>query len=89
MHPEPLNPTGDARVDPSGDPRVDAVIAGLAALDDMELADRPAVLEEVHERLREILGELGDAGRPAHSGQQGGPGQTAVGGASGDGVPRP
>jgi hypothetical protein len=80
MHPEPLNPTPDARVDPTGDPRVDAAIAGLAGLDDVELADRPAVLEEVHDRLREILGELGDAGRPAHSGQaHGGPGHSAPG----------
>ena len=49
---------------PSGDPRVDAVIQGLAALEDVDLADRPAVLEEVHDKLREILGELGDPGRP-------------------------
>jgi hypothetical protein len=81
MHPEPLDPTADhARVDPSGDEpvdstgdaRVDAAVAGLAALDDTELAGHPAVLEAVHDRLREILGELGDAGRPTHSGQ--GPG---------------
>ena len=50
---------------PTGDARVDAAIAGLSALADTDLADRPAVLEEVHSRLREILGELGDAGRPA------------------------
>jgi hypothetical protein len=49
---------------PTGDPRVDAAIAGLASIEDMELADRPAVLEGVHDRLREILGELGDPGRP-------------------------
>ena len=98
MHPESLNPTGDGRVDPTsdprvdptGDPRVDTAIAGLAGLDDVELADRPAVLEEVHDRLREILGELGDAGRPAHSGQgYGGPGHGAPGGAFGERDPRP
>jgi hypothetical protein len=49
---------------PTGDPRVDAAIAGLASLDDVDLAERPAVLEQVHDRLREILGELGDPGRP-------------------------
>ena len=86
MHPEPLNPTGDARVgatgdapvEPTGDDRVDAAIAGLAALDELELADHPKVLEAVHDRLRDILGELGDAGRPTHSGQAHG-GQVHIG----------
>lgn len=45
---------------PTGDSRVDAVIQGLSALEDMDLAERPAVLETVHSRLRELLGELGD-----------------------------
>ena len=49
---------------PTGDPRVDAAIGGLASLEDVDLAERPAVLEAVHDRLREILGELGDPGRP-------------------------
>jgi hypothetical protein len=57
---------------PTGDPRVDAAIAGLESLDDLDLAERPAVLEAVHDRLREILGELGDHGRP---GRPGGPGE--------------
>ena len=48
---------------PTGDPRVDAVIGELASIEDMDLADRPAVLESVHDRLREILGELGDPQR--------------------------
>ncbi|HEY3878549.1 MAG TPA: hypothetical protein VGM12_08100 [Trebonia sp.] len=47
---------------PTGDPRVDAAVERLAALDDLDLADRPAVLEDVHGRLRDILGELGEAG---------------------------
>jgi hypothetical protein len=77
---------------PTGDPRVDAAIGGLASLDDADLADRPAVLEQVHDRLREILGELGDAGRddpgrpapaaPARPGERGEQGQLG-------GVPRP
>jgi hypothetical protein len=93
MHPEPLNPAEDAQVDPApadptghepvdstGDARVDAAVAGLTALDETELAGHPAVLEAVHDRLREILGELGDAGRPTHSGQgYGGPGISAQG----------
>ena len=49
---------------PTGDARVDQAIEGLSDLDQIDLDERPAVLEEVHDRLREILGELGDAGRP-------------------------
>ena len=48
---------------PTGDPRVDAAIEELASIQDLDLADRPAVLEHVHDRLREILGELGDPRR--------------------------
>jgi hypothetical protein len=79
---------------PTGDPRVDAAIAGLGALADADLADRPAVLEEVHDRLREILGELGDPGRPgagpARPGEPGRRGeQGELGGAPEAGAPRP
>ena len=49
---------------PTGDARVDQAIEGLSDLDQIDLDERPAVLEEVHDRLREILGELGEAGRP-------------------------
>ncbi|HEY5399715.1 MAG TPA: hypothetical protein VIL16_30450 [Trebonia sp.] len=58
---------------PTGDARVDQAVEGLSDLDQIDLDERPAVLEEVHGRLREILGELGDAGRPA----QGAPGSPA------------
>jgi hypothetical protein len=51
-------------VAPTGDARVDLAVEGLSDLDQIDLDERPAVLEEVHDRLREILGELGDAGRP-------------------------
>ena len=57
---------------PTGDSRVDAAIGGLASLEDTDLAERPAVLEGVHDRLREILGELGDPGRPGEQGELGG-----------------
>jgi hypothetical protein len=77
---------------PTGDSRVDAAIGGLASLDDVDLADRPAALEQVHDRLREILGELGDADRgdqgrlapaaPARPGERGEQGQLG-------GAPRP
>jgi hypothetical protein len=46
---------------PTGDSRVDDAIAGLAALSDLPLDEHPSVLEAVHDRLREILGELGTA----------------------------
>jgi hypothetical protein len=50
---------------------VDEAIAGLAALDDLPLDDRPAALEAVHDRLREILGELGTPGTPGAPGRPG------------------
>ena len=52
---------------PTGDARVDQAIEGLSDLDQIDLDERPAVLEEVHDRLREILGELGPVrpGEPA------------------------
>jgi hypothetical protein len=55
----------------TGDPRVDQVVARLAALGELPLDERPQVLEEVHDRLREILGELGEPGRPGRAGEQG------------------
>jgi hypothetical protein len=60
---------------PTGDSRVDAAIGGLASIEDVDLAERPAVLETVHDRLREILGELGDPGRPADQARPGEPGR--------------
>ncbi len=57
--------------EPAGDPRVDEAIAGLCALDGLDLAEHPAVLQEVHGRLREILGGLGDAAGPAEPGRHG------------------
>ena len=54
---------------PTGDRRVDAAVARLASLEELDLADRPAVLEDVHSQLREILGELGDAGFSGAGGQ--------------------
>ena len=80
---------------PTGDPRVDAAIAGLGALAGTDLAGRPAVLEEVHDRLREILGELGDSGRPGQAApvRPGEPGrrgeQGELGGSAQPGRPQP
>ena len=73
MDAEPTRPT----LAPTGDARVDQAIEGLSDLDQIDLDERPAVLEEVHDRLREILGELGDAGRQAQgaAGPQARPGE--------------
>jgi hypothetical protein len=60
---------------PTGDARVDEVIAGLASLGELPLDEHPDVLEAVHDRLREILGELGDPGRTTRPGEPGRPGQ--------------
>ena len=62
---------------PTGDPRVDAAIQPLASLEDVDLAERPVVLQTVHDRLREILGELGNQARPGpvRPGEPGRPGE--------------
>jgi len=63
--------TGPAR-DSTGDPRVDDAISRLAGLRETPLDEHPPVLEAVHDRLREILGELGtESARPGERGQQG------------------
>jgi hypothetical protein len=48
--------------EPAGDqdPRVDHAVAALAGLPAAPLEDHPGILEAVHDRLREILGELSD-----------------------------
>jgi hypothetical protein len=43
---------------PTGDARVDAAVAGLGRLTALPADEHVAVLEEVHGRLRDILGEL-------------------------------
>jgi hypothetical protein len=63
-------PEGGARPDqaepaqaappPTGDERVDRAIAGLSRLPGTPVDGHVAVLEEVHGRLRDILGELAD-----------------------------
>ena len=71
MDPERTQPTHEG----TGDSRVDEAIAGLSALDDLPLDDRPAVLEAAGDRLREILGELGTPGAPGTPGSPGRPGE--------------
>ena len=45
---------------PTGDDRVDAALAGLSRLAGAPADEHVAVLEEVHGRLRDILGELNE-----------------------------
>ncbi|MGH3234672.1 MAG: hypothetical protein ACRDOH_15745 [Streptosporangiaceae bacterium] len=45
---------------PTGDERVDAAVAGLSRLPGIAADEHVAVLEEVHGRLREILGEFNE-----------------------------
>ena len=64
MDPERLPPA----LDHTGDPRVDAAIERLATIGELELVRRPMVLEDVHAKLRAILGELGGPGGPVPGG---------------------
>jgi hypothetical protein len=45
---------------PTGDDRVDAAVGGLGRLAGRPVDEHVAVLEEVHGRLRDILGELNE-----------------------------
>jgi hypothetical protein len=45
---------------PTGDDRVDAAVAGLSRLAAGPVEEHVAVLEEVHGRLRDILGEVNE-----------------------------
>ena len=47
-----------AQAAPTGDARVDDAIAGLSRLQGRPADEHVAILEEVHGRLRDILGEL-------------------------------
>jgi hypothetical protein len=44
----------------TGDAQVDAAVAGLGRLRGTPTEDHVAILEEVHGRLRDILGELAE-----------------------------
>ena len=47
----------------TGEPRVDAALARLAELEELPVTEHRAVFEDVHRRLRDVLGEL-DTGQP-------------------------
>ena len=80
MDAEPTRPT----LAPTGDARVDQAIEGLSDLEQIDLDERPAVLEEVHDRLREILGEIADPGRPGRPGEPGRSGRPGEAGEQGE-----
>ena len=49
---------------PTGDRRVDEVVAGLTRLPGRPAGEHVSVLEEVHGRLRDILDELAEGSGP-------------------------
>jgi hypothetical protein len=55
----------------TGDPRVDAVLARLDELEGLPVTEHRAVFEDVHRRLRDVLGEL-DTGQPRGAGDAAG-----------------
>jgi hypothetical protein len=57
----------------TGEPRVDAALAGLGQLPLLPVGEHPAVFEQVHRGLREVLGEL-DGSASGPPGQPGRPG---------------
>ena len=59
----------------TGDARVDDAVAGLSRLRGRPAEEHVAVLEEVHGRLRDILGELDEAPGPPQATGSTGPGQ--------------
>ena len=71
-------PPGESARPATGDGRVDEAVARLADLDELPVAEHPAVFEYVHERLTEALGDLDvrDQARPGQGQWQGArPGQ--------------
>jgi hypothetical protein len=57
---EPRPGAEPSPVPPTGDDRVDAALAGLSRLAGAPADEHVAVLEEVHGRLRDILGEASE-----------------------------
>jgi hypothetical protein len=58
--PDSQAPRLATQLPPTGDDRVDQAVAGLGRLAGSPAEEHVAVLEEVHGRLRDILGELGE-----------------------------
>jgi hypothetical protein len=58
--------------DPTGDPRVDQVLQGLAELPDLPVTEHPPVYERIHGDLAEVLGKLRPGVGPADETRAGG-----------------
>lgn len=67
--PGATTPGGSEHAAATGEPRVDAALAQLGGLDNVPVAEHPAIFERVHGQLVEVLGELRadpDAARGRH-----------------------
>jgi hypothetical protein len=67
---EPGKMAHETEVAPSegtGDPRVDAAIAGLGELGELPVSEHPPVFERIHGQLVEVLGELHVGAGPAET----------------------
>jgi hypothetical protein len=53
-----LDPDGPAQRPATGEPRVDAALARLDELAGRPVTEHRAIFEDVHRRLRDVLGEL-------------------------------
>lgn len=62
----------------TGESRVDEALAKLDELAGLPVTEHPAAFEQVHRRLREVLGEL-DSGEPGGTGEPGPPGPPGPG----------
>jgi len=62
--------TGEQRP-ATGEPRVDAALARLDELEWLPVTEHRAAFEDVHRRLRDVLGEL-DTGQPREAGRDAG-----------------
>jgi len=60
MHSEPEAMEPRDPIEPSGDERVDAVLAALGGLAGRPVAEHVGVFAEVHQGLQDILSEEGD-----------------------------
>ncbi|MFA1551213.1 hypothetical protein [Actinomadura chokoriensis] len=76
--PEPGFPAA-APPDPTGDPRVDAAVAGLGGLGGRSVSEHVEIYEDVHRRLQELLAsaDQDEPSQPSPSPQPSGPGRPA------------
>ena len=69
-------PAAEPRTPATGEARVDEALARLDELPGLPVTEHPAVFEQVHRRLQEVLGEL-DTGPAGEAGEAAGPGAAA------------